>query len=80
MIPAVFSHFFFNKRFMFTRVTGALRAQPLAVSLRPYEPNRFFLRGPAWPRVAFFLDAIRATLLRADMHNVSCIFVGEAHG
>ena len=35
-------------------VTGALRAQPSAVSFRPYEPNRFFLRGPTWPRMAFF--------------------------
>ena len=46
---------------MFTRVTGALRAQPLAVSLRPDVPHR--LRGFTWPRVAvFFFSADTSAL------------------
>ena len=50
MIPAVFSRFEIEISCL-QGVTGALRAQPLAVSLRPYEPLRYVGRRP---RVAFF--------------------------
>jgi len=50
MIPAVLSRFEIEISCL-QGVTGALRAQPSAVSLRPYVPHR--LCGPTWPRVAF---------------------------
>jgi hypothetical protein len=50
MIPAVLSRFEIEISCL-QGVTGALRAQPLAVSLRPYEPLRYVGRRP---RVAFF--------------------------
>jgi hypothetical protein len=37
-----------DKEVVFTRVTGALRAQPSAVSFRPNGSHR--LRGLTWPR------------------------------
>ena len=51
MISAVFS-FFLDKEIMFTRVTGALRAQSLTVSLRPYDLIVYV--GLLGPRVALF--------------------------